>query len=113
MQRRDWVILTKIVDEINIAAEMTAGVEFSDFNSSETLKRALCITAINIGELVKGLSTEFRLKYSHIPWKSIAGFHDIAAHKYQSLRMTDVYNAVILDFPELKKNIEEVLKSEQ
>ena len=62
----------------------------------------------NIGELVKNLTEETRLKYPHIPWKAIAGFRDIAAHKYQTLHMEDVYETVITDFPLLKNHINEI-----
>ena len=75
----------------------------------EMLMRAVGMTVINIGELVKNLSDETRLAYPHIPWKSIAGFRDVAAHKYQTLRMEDVYETVVTDFPALKEQIERIL----
>lgn len=71
--------------------------------------RAVGMTVINIGELVKNLTGETRLSYPQIPWKAISGFRDIAAHKYQTLRMEDVYETVVTDFPSLKKQIEDIL----
>ncbi len=56
------------------------------------------MTVINIGELIKNLSDDVRINYPHIPWKSIAGFRGIAAHKYQTLRVGDVYKTVTDDF---------------
>ncbi len=67
------------------------------------------MTVINIGELVKALSEDFRLEYKQIPWKSIAGFRDIAAHKYQTLHMKDMYFTVTNDFAELKNNINSII----
>ena len=67
------------------------------------------MTVINIGELVKILSDDYRSSNNHVPWKLIAGFRDIAAHKYGSLRMKDVYTTVMDDFPILKENINEIL----
>ena len=71
--------------------------------------RASAMTVINIGELVKNLTDETRMAYPYIPWKAIAGFRDIAAHKYQTLRMEDVYETVVTDFPALKDQIEQIL----
>ena len=34
---------------------------------------------------------------------------DLTAHKYQTLRMEDVYNTVIVDFGSLKKQLENVM----
>lgn len=110
MQHRDETILRKIEDEIAVTFSMIEGADFSDFNSNEMMKRAVCMTVINIGELVKNLSDEIRAEYSSIPWRFIAGFRDIAAHKYQTLKMGDVYKTVIEDFPKLKEDIRVILK---
>ncbi|MBO5569256.1 MAG: DUF86 domain-containing protein [Clostridia bacterium] len=109
MERRDRIILQKVLSEIGIAQEMMDSCTVEQFRQNEMLKRAVGMTVINIGELVKNLSDEARTAYAHIPWKAIAGFRDIAAHKYQTLRMEDVYETVITDFPSLKKQIEEIL----
>lgn len=112
MQRRDFVVLTKILSEITIALGMIESKGFESFDHDEILKRAVCMTVINIGELVKSLSSEFRMNYNNVPWKEIAGFRDIAAHKYQTLHMEDVYHTVTVDFPELSSQINEILSSD-
>ena len=109
MRRSDEVVLKKILSEINIAFELLGEATQEDFLQDEILKRAVGMTVINIGELVKNISEETRLQYRNIPWKSIAGMRDIAAHKYQTLRMEDVYNTVIMDFPDLKASITVIL----
>ena len=103
MQRRDKIILQKILSEINIAFEMLGDTKQEAFLSDEKLKRAVGMTVINIGELVKNISDELREEHREVPWKAVAGMRDIAAHKYQTLRMEDVYNTVTMDFPELKQ----------
>ena len=110
MQHRDKTILIKIIDELDVALGMIADKDFEAFDSDEILKRAMCMTVINIGELVKALSEDFRLEHKQIPWKSIAGFRDIAAHKYQTLHMKDVYHTVTNDFTELKNNIKQIIE---
>ncbi len=110
MEHRDRIILQKVLSEIEIAQKMMAGCSLEQFEQNEMLKRAVGMTVINIGELVKNLSEETRLTYTQIPWKAIAGFRDIAAHKYQTLRMEDVYETVAADFPALDAQIEEILK---
>lgn len=69
-------------------------------------KRAVCMTVVNIGELIKGLDMDTRKIYPSIPWKAMAGFRDVTAHKYQTLNMEDVYNTVIDEFPVILKNIQ-------
>ena len=67
---------------------------------------------INIGELVKNITDETRLANKQIPWKEIAGLQDVAAHKYQVLRMDDVYQTVIMDLPPLRDELDKIINSE-
>lgn len=113
MQHRDKTILVKITSELDIALEMIKNINFNAFEANEIIKRAVCMTVINIGELVKALSDDFRNNNKHIPWRNIAGFRDIAAHKYQTLNMSDVYQTVTNDFPELRKKIQDILTHNQ
>lgn len=68
------------------------------------------IAEIDIGELIKNVSDDTRKDHPDIPWKAIAGMRDIAAHKYQTLRMEDVYNTVCADFPILKEQLNKLIK---
>ena len=111
MQRKDLIILRKVFSEISIGLEMLGIATLDEFLNDEKLKRAVAMTVINIGELVKNISDETRTEYRQVPWKQIAGMRDIAAHKYQTLRMEDVYNTVKMDFPSLQAQLSDILKS--
>ena len=112
MERRDLIVLVKICSEIDLACDMMGDCTFEQFNENEMLRRAVCMTVINIGELVKNLTERFRLQHTDIPWKAIAGFRDIAAHKYHTLRMDDVYKTTVTDLPVLLRQIEQILQAE-
>ncbi len=105
MQRRDRILIEKILSELQIGMDMAKGISLDAFLENEMLKRAVCMTTINIGELVKNLSDEIRAAYPQVEWRAIAGFRDLAAHKYQTLRMEDVYWTVARDYPALEKQL--------
>lgn len=111
MQRRDEVILKKIIMEINIGEEMMGIAGMDEFFEDEKLKRAISMTVINIGELIKSITEETRKLHPEVPWKAAAGMRDIAAHKYQTLRMEDVYYTVKQDFPILKEQLGKILEN--
>lgn len=110
MNKADQIILEKITNEINMGLSFIENLSISQFLEDELLKRASCMTIINIGELIKHLSVDIRQEYKDIPWKAIAGFRDIAAHKYQTLRMDDVYQTISSDFPTLLSQLESILE---
>lgn len=109
MDDREVQILKKILSELSVAKTLLGENSLSQFLDDEMLKRACCMTVINIGELVKHLSENTRLQHKEIPWKAIAGFRDVAAHKYLSLRMEDVYETITNDFDELKTKIQNII----
>ncbi|MBD5458020.1 MAG: DUF86 domain-containing protein [Lachnospiraceae bacterium] len=111
MLHRDKVIIQKVLSEIDIGMDMMGKENLDDFLTDEKLKRAISMTILNIGELVKNITEETRKEYSQVPWKAIAGMRDITAHKYQTLRMEDVYYTVQKDFPPLKKQLNNLLSS--
>lgn len=108
MRHRDLIIIRKVISEIDIGLEMLGNADFEEFSKNEMLKRAVGMTVINIGELIKNITDETRIKHANIPWRAIAGMRDVTAHKYQTLRMEDVYNTVRENFPQLKKNLTEI-----
>ena len=67
------------------------------------------MTVINIGELTKNISQETRVEFPFVPWKAISGMRDLAAHKYQTLRMEDVYTTVKEDFVYLKGMLKSIV----
>ena len=109
MQHKDRIILQKVISEITVGQQLLGDAGLDAFLQNEMQKRAVSMTVINIGELIKNISDELRLDNPHIPWKAIAGMRDLAAHKYQTLRMEDVYNTAKIDFPELKRLLEALL----
>ena len=106
MDDRDRQIIDRIRSEIKIISEMLDGIDFDDFVSDEKTRRAVCMTLINIGELVKNLTDKFKEKNNDIKWRDIAGLRDITAHKYQTLRIEDIWETIKQDIPVLCKQTE-------
>ena len=112
MQHKDVIILQKVVSEIDVGTLLLGNVSLEDFLDNEMQKRAVGMTVINIGELIKNVSDELRMKHKEVPWKAIAGMRDLAAHKYQTLRMEDIYYTAKDDFKELKTMLEKILSED-
>ena len=109
MNHRDKIAIQKIISELDIAEELLEEITLEEFLRDEKTKRAVCMTVINVGELVKVITKETRDQYKQIAWREAAGFRDIAAHKYQTLNMDDVYTTVKQDFPAFKGQLMSLL----
>lgn len=113
MQHRDFTIILKILNEIDIGTQLLGDLNVEEFFKDEKIKRAVGMTVINIGELVKNITQDTRIKYPNVQWKAIAGLRDIAAHRYQTLRMEDVYYTMKEDFKNLKEQLEYIINLEK
>ena len=112
MNKRDKIILKKIIDEAAALAQMLHGIDESVFLSSEEKMRAVCMTLINVGELVKNLDNDFRQNHSQLPWKNIAGLRDVAAHGYFTLKMPDIWIYASIELPMYAAQIKGILDNE-
>lgn len=82
--RRDIGILRDIVkycDIVNEAVEMF-GSDEEDFLDNKVYQTSTAFSILQIGELVKRLSTELRNEFGDVTWRKIAGTRDMFAHQY-------------------------------
>jgi len=112
MQRRNKIILQKIIREIDLAIKFLGDISQEEFLENELLQNAESMIAIKIGEFIKNLTMEFRDQNHNIEWKKAAGFRDIVAHRYESLEMEIVYQTIKYSFPKMKSQIEKILETE-
>jgi uncharacterized protein with HEPN domain len=113
MRRRDIITIDKIIGECRELLALKEGYTLVSFLDEERTKRAISMTLINIGELVKALTNETREQYSSVPWKLIAGLRDIAAHHYALMTMEDIWETVKSDVPVFLNNLLEIQKEAQ
>lgn len=63
MRHRDETIIYKVISEINVGCEMLGTTSLEEFIKDEKLKRAVSMTVINIGELIKIVSEDTKKEY--------------------------------------------------
>lgn len=61
---------------------MTKSIDSSQDEASEMAFDAILYSLVVIGEAVKSLDTEMKLRSPHIEWKEIIGLRDLLAHQY-------------------------------
>ncbi|MGX8705156.1 MAG: HepT-like ribonuclease domain-containing protein [bacterium] len=113
MTSRDRQICDKLLSEIAVAGELIQGFTVDTFIGDERTVRAVAMTLINIGELVKNLTPELKAAHPEIPWRAISGMRDITAHKYQTLRKEDVYNTCVTDLPMFERQLAKLVDEGQ
>ncbi len=88
--------------------EYTDKISEIDFSQNQLIQDAVCRRIEIIGESVKNIPLEVRLKFSLIPWKKIAGMRDILTHAYFNVRVKRIWNVIHKDLPLLIKEVLEI-----
>lgn len=80
------------------------------FEEDELIQNWMVSHVTTIGEACRALSDDFKARYTSVPWADIIGMRNILVHHYFGIDKDAVWSVVEKDIPELKVNVEKVLK---
>lgn len=110
MDKDPKVYLEHILESINFIDNYSLGKTLDAFLSSTKEQDAIIRRLEIIGEAVKKIPEDFKVKYSEIPWSKMAGMRDVLIHAYFVVDIRAVWQTIQDDLPELKKQITNILK---
>lgn len=113
-RERDLALIDKMM-EYCCQAEMAVerfGKSFENFENDCIFRNAVSMSLMQIGELAKRLSDEFKTRHSEIPWSSICGMRDWFAHDYNNMSIARIWSTVVDDIPVLRKFCEDILNEQ-
>lgn len=116
MQLRDQQRLDKIALYCKEVGATVRRCEMSldQFLADRDLQRSISFSIVQIGELVSGLSEEYRTATKEsIQWSQIKAMRNIAVHDYGNIDLPIVWNSATTDIPELLRFCEKQLADEE
>lgn len=86
---------------------------YHDFEATVQYQYAISFCLLQIGELVGGLSEEYRTKTrDRIQWGLVKGLRNIIAHGYGNINLEVIWETSTQDIPVLKRFCEEQLSGQ-
>ena len=79
---RDNAIILDILKAARPAIEFLGDAGQDNFNRDSKTQSAILHQLLLIGEAVKRLSEDFRIRHRLVPWKKIAGMRDVLMYQY-------------------------------
>ncbi|MDL2264301.1 DUF86 domain-containing protein [Synergistaceae bacterium OttesenSCG-928-I11] len=97
-------ILEHIVDYCDDIASTVErfGKDFARFADDKDYRNSCVLSLLQIGELAKNLTDDFKRTFDGVPWRQISGLRDIIAHDYTNVDPSIVWFTVTNDIPALK-----------
>jgi uncharacterized protein with HEPN domain len=111
MTKEPEIFCKHILQSIHLIEEYTKGINKKIFLSSAGIQDQVIRRLEIIGEAVKNIPQDFRIKYPQIPWKDISGMRDILIHEYFGVDYELTWEIVKKELPFLKKEINKIIKT--
>ena len=101
--KEDKIYLQHVLDSIKNIENFIEDMEEKEFIKNILVQSAVIRQLEIIGEAVKKLSTDLKIRYKNIPWKDIAGLRNKLIHDYFGVDINLVWTICTKDIPELKR----------
>ena len=111
-KREDTEFLNDMLEAINRINVYTEKISYKKFLQDIKTQDAVVRNLEIIGEAVKGVSKDFKEKYSRIPWKQLAGVRDRLIHQYFGVNYDIVWGIIKEGLFDLIKEIEKIQVNE-
>ena len=108
-KRNVRLFLEDILGAIDKIERYIAGISFEEYEQNEMIVDAVTRNLEIIGEASKSIPQDIRVNYSAIDWKRVAGFRDIAIHKYFDVDVSIVWTIATQRLQELKSVVRQML----
>ena len=109
--RLNKVIIEKILDYCDKIERIIQRFDssYEKFNADFVFQLSCGMCIVQIGELTKRFTEEFRSQHSEIAWTGIKATRNIYVHEYEKVDIEEVWSIITNDIPELKENLMKIL----
>ncbi len=110
-KRGDIGSLKDINEAIKRITTYTYRIDYKEFWEDIKTQDAVLRNIEIVGEAVKNISADFKLRHENIEWKKIAGMRDRVIHFYFGVNWDVVWDVIRNKLPDLEKEIEVLLEN--
>jgi uncharacterized protein with HEPN domain len=101
----DAAFLWDMLDSARSVVELTAGMNFHQYQQDRRTRRAVEREVEIIGEAARKVSAEFQQAHPDVPWRKIIAQRHKLAHEYGEIQDVILWRVVTIHVPELMEQL--------
>ena len=107
-KHEDHVYIGHILESIEKTEKYLDGYSFEQFENDDRTIDAIVRNFEIIGEASNNISSAFKELHPEVDFRSATSMRNRLAHGYDDIDLKTVWDAVMQDFPALKKSIKDI-----
>ena len=107
----DKYYMSKAMSEIELIIDYSDGNTLYELQNSPAVLDGIIFRLIQLSEQISKISELFKSLHPEIRWQSIKGFRNRLVHDYGEVDLEFVYNAITVDVPKLKQDLNKYLEA--
>lgn len=109
MKKNELFFLIHIKDSIELIEKYVKDKNKDEFLNINILQDSIIRRLEIIGEAIKNIDNNLKVKYPNIEWKKISGMRDILIHQYFGVDLDLTWEVIKKDIPILKQQILKII----
>lgn len=105
----DTVALRQMLDHLEEAVTLARGRTRADLDADRVLFLALLKLVEIVGEAATRVPSTTQAAHPGVPWREIIGTRNRLVHGYDAVDHDILWNIVVVDFPPLARQLQEML----
>jgi len=110
MKNKEILSINKMIEYIDRAVLYIKNYSLETFSEDMKTIDATVFVISQLGELVINIEKDTLEKHTNIPWRTIKRIRNRIVHDYEGINLDVIWHIVKNDLPELKNNLNSILK---
>ena len=108
MSKEPIIFIEHIIENISDIENFSKDINKEDFLKNKEKQNAIIRSLEIVGEAIKNIPLNIKIKYKEVPWREIAGTRDIISHHYFGVDLELIWKIVKENLSSLKKQMQEI-----